>query len=84
MYRCAADSTGQCNDNAETFVEDMHCERFKSDKTGPWTMISDGMSGSHCGEKKVKNHSINSNFKLIRFGNSPIVCFAGRIHVGRS
>lgn len=53
MFRCPTDSTGQCNDNAEVFVEHMHCERFQNDINGPWFMISNAMTGSKCGEMKV-------------------------------
>lgn len=52
MYRCATGSTGRCDDNREYFAENLSCDRFKEDHTGPWYMISDGMSGSHCGEEK--------------------------------
>lgn len=53
MFRCPTASTGQCNDNAEVFVEHMHCDRFQTDITGPWFMLSDAMTGSKCGELEV-------------------------------
>lgn len=33
-----------CNDNAETFFERLHCERFRKDEIGPWYMFSNGMT----------------------------------------
>lgn len=53
MMRCRANTVGQCNDNVESFFEKLHCERFRKDETGPWFMLSNGMSDAHCGEKMV-------------------------------
>lgn len=53
MMRCAADTTGTCNDNVEHFYDTLNCDRFKMDETGPWFMLSKALSGSHCGEKEV-------------------------------
>lgn len=64
MFRCPTGSTGECNDNAETFVEHMHCERFKNDMNGPWYMVSKAMSGSKCGELEV-NYKIRFSLNLI-------------------
>lgn len=65
MFRCPTGSTGQCNDNAEIFVEHMHCQRFQTDNTGPWFMVSDAMSGSKCGESKVDYEGIQFSLNLI-------------------
>lgn len=53
MLRCKGDSSGRCMENAEHFYEVLHCERFHKDESGPWFMLSDGMSGSKCGEQIV-------------------------------
>lgn len=55
MYRCPTGSTYRCMDNPEKFYEEMHCERFQNDNTGPWSMIADGMTDSHCGQKAVRS-----------------------------
>lgn len=62
MWRCGAQTTGTCNDNAEHFFEVLPCERFHRDATGPWAMLSDGMSyHSKCGANAVTFiKSINS------------------------
>lgn len=53
MFQCPTGSSGICSDKPQMFHEHVHCDRFHNDKTGPWSMISDGMSGSHCGELEV-------------------------------
>lgn len=55
MYRCAKGSVGVCSDNQEHFFEHMPCDRFQSDATGPWFMISDALSGSKCGDQTVNS-----------------------------
>lgn len=64
MLRCAADSTGPCMENAEHFYEILHCKRFHEDETGPWHMISDGMSGAKCGEEMV-NYKMASHSRTL-------------------
>lgn len=61
MFRCPTNSSGVCNDNAEVFIEHMHCERFQSDDNGPWFMISKAMTGSKCGELMVKSLFVREN-----------------------
>lgn len=60
MWRCGADSTGQCNENSEYFYEVMECERFHIDESGPWAMFSQAMSrGSKCGAEAVIQWKLN-------------------------
>lgn len=54
MLRCGPEVTGNCMENADHYYEVLHCKRFHNDESGPWFMISDGMSGSKCGEEAVK------------------------------
>lgn len=53
MMRCKADTVGPCNENAESYFEQLHCERFRKDETGPWAMFSSGITSGHCGEQMV-------------------------------
>ncbi|XP_039429784.1 uncharacterized protein LOC120413142 [Culex pipiens pallens] len=39
-----------CVDNPKEYVEEMHCDRFHADDSGPWFMLSSAMSnGDKCG-----------------------------------
>lgn len=59
MWRCGRETTGLCTENAEHFYEVLHCERFHKDMSGPWAMISDGMSiHSKCGALAVNVFAI--------------------------
>ncbi|XP_055616903.1 uncharacterized protein LOC129762540 [Toxorhynchites rutilus septentrionalis] len=49
-YKCPPGTTTICLDNAREHVEDMTCERFHTDDSGPWYMLSSAMSnGDRCG-----------------------------------
>lgn len=54
LWRCGADTTGQCNENAESFYDVFPCERFHIDENGPWAMFSQALSmKSKCGANAV-------------------------------
>ncbi|XP_055641846.1 uncharacterized protein LOC129778766 [Toxorhynchites rutilus septentrionalis] len=49
-YKCPLGSTTICLENPQEYVEPMHCDRFHSDDTGPWFMLSSSMTnGDRCG-----------------------------------
>lgn len=52
-YECPTASTEQCEMNPREMVEQMHCDRFHSDNTGPWYMLAQAIKGSRCGEDVV-------------------------------
>lgn len=54
MLRCRANTVGPCNENAESFYERLHCEKFRNGEVGPWFILSNAMASGHCGEAKVK------------------------------
>lgn len=63
MWRCGAQTTGTCNENVEHFFEVLPCERYHRDVTGPWAMISDGMSlHSKCGANAVNDYKFPTFF----------------------
>lgn len=70
MLRCKAGTTGPCNDNAEHFLEVLHCERFHKDASGPWFMLSDGMTDAKCGEKTVSQAVDEVHEEIGLFGPS--------------
>lgn len=43
FYKCAKGSTGVCNENESQFVEQVNCQRFLEDDTGPWHMFAPAM-----------------------------------------
>lgn len=54
LWRCTAQSTGECNENIEHFFEVLPCERYHRDLNGPWAMLSSGMSyHAKCGANAV-------------------------------
>lgn len=63
MYRCPTSSSHRCDENVEFFREVLHCERFSTDATGPWFMLSDGMTESKCGEASGIFHLTNARLK---------------------
>lgn len=59
IFTCPPETEGTCDQNVKTYIEQLHCDRFKEDSSGPWYMISTAMSGSKCGEK-LGNFELNS------------------------
>lgn len=43
IFKCAKGSVGMCKDNPTEYIEDLSCERFQTDKTGPWYIFSPAM-----------------------------------------
>lgn len=54
-YQCRTNSLGPCAENKRIKIEELQCDRLHGDKTGPWAMLSDGMTGSKCGELTVSD-----------------------------
>lgn len=52
-YQCPTNTLGACGENKRIRIEELNCDRLHGDKSGPWAMISDGMTGSKCGELAV-------------------------------
>lgn len=56
--------------NPREMVEQMHCDRFHSDNTGPWYMLAQAIKGSRCGEDVVSiflESSVACNCFLMNF-----------------
>lgn len=53
FYRCAG-GEGSCLENPVMHYEELHCERFMTDDTGPWYMFREAMTGGHCGAEAGK------------------------------
>lgn len=62
FYKCEGGS-GPCTENAQEHEEHLHCERFKTDDSGPWHMFSSSMSGSQCGEE---TGSFELNYSILK------------------
>ncbi|XP_053673546.1 uncharacterized protein LOC128723806 [Anopheles nili] len=51
-YQCELQNAIVCLDNPKEYIEQMHCDRFHSDETGPWHFISNSMTnGDRCGRR---------------------------------
>lgn len=67
FYKCPSGSTEICKDNEKIFTENLTCNRFLTDPTGPWFMFAPAMDPSNVcakvtGEYDFNGAHLNSTF----------------------